>query len=152
MTIFISYASIYIQILNAHKVRRNLKDTFDHRPSHQIKHSGGLKKGKKPFVNGKSNIRFLTQNKTSKNNWTSFGICFAESLGGIKHFQDFEKADYRRWNERFKHPFSNAIKWKDCQMDPMGFCFAESLRGIKHFQDLKKADFKCGFWKCQHPF
>ena len=24
------------------------------------------------------------------------GFCFAESLRGIKHFQDFKKADYRR--------------------------------------------------------
>ena len=39
VTIFISYTSIYIQILNTHKVWRILKDTFDYRPtrSHQTR-------------------------------------------------------------------------------------------------------------------
>ena len=29
----------------------------------------------------------------SKNNWTTFGLCSAESLRGIKHFQGLKKAD-----------------------------------------------------------
>ena len=37
VTIFISYTSIYMQVLNTHKVGRNLKDTFDYRPTRPIK-------------------------------------------------------------------------------------------------------------------
>ena len=33
VTIFILYTSVYIHVLNAYKVRRKLKDTFDFRPS-----------------------------------------------------------------------------------------------------------------------
>ena len=61
------------------------------------------------------------------------GFCFAESLRGIKHFQDFKKSDYRQRNERSMNRFSNTIKWEDCQINPIGFCFAESLRGDKTF-------------------
>ena len=39
-----------------------------------------------------------TNKLESKNNSTTFGLCSAESLRGIKHFQDFKKADYRSWN------------------------------------------------------
>ena len=46
------------------------------------------------------------------------GFCYAESLRGIKHFQDFKKADYRLRNKTSQNRFSNTIKWKDCQMDP----------------------------------
>ena len=37
VTIFISYTSMYIQVLNTHKVRRNLKDTFDYHPTRPIR-------------------------------------------------------------------------------------------------------------------
>ena len=37
VTIFILYTSIYIQVLNAHKVWRNLKDTFRDRPTRPIR-------------------------------------------------------------------------------------------------------------------
>ena len=51
-------------------------------PSHQIKHFEGLQKEK---TIGKLKVQYTfpnTKYDISKNNWTSFGICFAESLRG----------------------------------------------------------------------
>ena len=39
---------------------------------------------------------FLDKIKWKEAKWTPFGFCFAESLRGIKHFQDFKKADFRQ--------------------------------------------------------
>ena len=39
----------------------------------------------------------------SKNNWTTFGLCSAESLGGIKYFRRFKKADY---NSKIEKPLN----------------------------------------------
>ena len=71
---------------------------------------------------------------------------------GDKIFSRFKKANGKLGFWKCQNRFSNTIKWKDGQMDPIGFCFAESLRGIKHFQDLKKAARKMWFWKSQIPF
>jgi len=79
------------------------------------------------------------------------GLCFAESLRGIKHNQVFKKAPYVRGFWNIKHPCLNTIKWKEYQMDPIGLCFAESLRGIKHNQVFKKAPYVRGFWNIKHP-
>ena len=81
---------------------------------------------------------FLKHNKMERLSNGPPSVLLSQSLRGIKHFQDFKKADYRHWNERSKHPFSNTIKWKDCQMDPIGFCFAESLWGKNIFKISKR--------------
>ena len=57
------------------------------------------------------------------------GLCFAESLRGIKVFQDIILADYLF---KLKPQFlflDDIIKWKDCQVDQLGLCFRSSLRG-----------------------
>ena len=79
-------------------------------------------------------------------------FCFADSLWGMKHFQDFKKTAWKLGFWKCQNRFSKTIKWKDCQMTPLGSTFAESLKVIKHFQHFKKATWKLGFWKCQNCF
>ncbi|MEL7432300.1 MAG: hypothetical protein AAGI90_07260, partial [Chlamydiota bacterium] len=65
-----------------------------------------------------------------KNNWTPFGLCSAESLRGIKHFQGQKTACKLKPLPTQKNISKN--NWT-----PFGLCSAESLRGIKHFQGQK---------------
>ena len=73
------------------------------------------------------------------------GFCFAESLRGIKHFQNFEKADYRFWNEKSKHPFSNN-KMERLSNGPHWGLLCRVPSGNEAFQDFKMAHQKYGFW------
>ena len=48
------------------------------------------------------------------------GLCFAQSLWAIKHFQDFKTANFRQYIESVKHPSQYNNKIERCQMDPLG--------------------------------
>ena len=80
------------------------------------------------------------------------GFCFAESLREIKHFQDFKKAEYCRWDEMFKHPFSNTIyKMERIKWSPFGSAIAVPS-GDKTFSRFQKADYPPLKRKAQTPF
>ena len=105
VTIFILYTSIYIQVLNAHKVRRNLKDTFRDRPIRPIRPSvqpvpsnntfSSFQNGKKPSVNLKPPVPLPTPIKWKEYQLDPLGASFEASLRGIKHSGDSKKAKNR---------------------------------------------------------
>ena len=70
------------------------------------------------------------------------GHCFAETLRGIKHFQDFNKADGKFGILKVSKPFLKHNKMERLSNGPPSVLLSQSLRGIKHFQDLKKADYR----------
>ena len=70
------------------------------------------------------------------------GAAFADSLRGIKHFQDFKKAYYQFKIESVKHPYLTNNKMERPSSRPLGAAFADSLRERKHFQDFKMVNFR----------
>ena len=63
--------------------------------------------------------------------WAPVGSAFAESLLGIKDFQDFKKTNYTHLNEGVEYPSLDHNKMERRQMHPIGPSFAEFLWGIK---------------------
>ena len=53
-----------------------------------------FQKGLSPPVNLKVPTPFSIHNKMEEYQMDPIGLCFAESLRGIKHFQDFKKASH----------------------------------------------------------
>ena len=57
------------------------------------------------------------------------GVCFAESLRGIKHFQVSFWANFRRYIESAKYPSQTTIKWKESKWEPLGSALQSPFGG-----------------------
>ena len=77
------------------------------------------------------------------------GLCFAESVRGINIFRFSKRPPESEDFESVK--FSNTIKWKEYQMDPIGFCFRRVHSG-ETFSTFQKSRLKVGILKVLKPF
>ena len=82
-----------------------------------------------PSVNWKYQIPLSDHNKIERIKMDPIGLCIAESLRGIKRFQDFNKISHPPVNLKLPTPLSRHNKMKRIKMDPLGFALQSPFGG-----------------------